>query len=146
MDCGFYGCGFFHLGIECFIGQLTKLLTNYVCNSGLGRHLQTSMELLVIEAGISTQILSKDFSRYSGCVSHCWLKLVWEKISLFNLTIKIRELPAHFPRANNDWLMLVFEDMGYSKEELVRLNRVHCHQQAIFYLDIFDSIGRSIDR
>jgi hypothetical protein len=146
MDRGFYGCGFPHPGVECFIGQLTKLLTNYGCNSGLGRHLQTLMELLVIKAGISTQILSKDFSWYSGWDSHCWLKLVWEKISLFNLTVKIRELPLRFPRANNDWLMLVIEDMGYSKEELARLNRVRCHQQAIFYSDIFDSRGRSIDR
>jgi hypothetical protein len=97
MDHGFFGCRFPHPGVECLIGQLTKLLTNYGCNSGLGRHLQTSMNLLVIEAGISTQILSKDYRRYSRWVSHCWLKSVWEKIDLFNLTVKIRELPLRFP-------------------------------------------------
>ncbi len=26
MDCGFYGCGFPHHGVECFIAQLNKLL------------------------------------------------------------------------------------------------------------------------
>jgi hypothetical protein len=66
MDRGFYGCGFPHPGVECFIGQLTKLLTNYGCNLWLGRHLQSSMELLVIKARICTQILSKDFSWHSG--------------------------------------------------------------------------------
>jgi hypothetical protein len=80
MDRGFYGCGFPHPGVECFVGQISKLLTNYGCDSGLGRHLQTLMELLVIEVGVSTQILSIDYARYSGWVSHCWLKLVWEKV------------------------------------------------------------------
>jgi hypothetical protein len=48
MDRGFYGCGLTHPGVECFIAQVSKLLTNYSCNTGLGVHLQTSMELMVI--------------------------------------------------------------------------------------------------
>jgi hypothetical protein len=48
MDQGFYGCGLPHPGVECFIAQVSKLLTNYSCNTGLGVHLQTSMELMVI--------------------------------------------------------------------------------------------------
>ena len=48
MDRGFYGCGLPHPGVECFIAQVSKLLTNYGCNTGLGVHLQTSMELMVI--------------------------------------------------------------------------------------------------
>jgi len=28
MDRGFYGCGFPHPGVECFIAQISKLLTN----------------------------------------------------------------------------------------------------------------------
>jgi hypothetical protein len=49
MDHGFYGCGFPLPGVECFIAQLNKLLTNYGCNSGLGIYLQTSMELMIVE-------------------------------------------------------------------------------------------------
>ncbi len=65
MDHRFYGCSFPHLGVECFIAQLNKLLTNYRCNSGLGIHLQTSMELMIVEGEVLTQILSKPFQRYS---------------------------------------------------------------------------------
>ncbi len=43
MDRGFYGCGLPHSGVECFIAQLNKLLTNYGCSSGLGMYLQTSL-------------------------------------------------------------------------------------------------------
>ncbi len=131
--------------MECFIGKIVKLLTNYGCNSGLGLHLQTSMELLVIEAGVSTQILAQAYQPYSIWVTH-WLKSVWEKIDLFNLTLKIKPLPLQFPWTNDDWLMLIFVKTGYSNGDLVRLNRVRCHQQVLFYSDIFDARGRLINR
>jgi hypothetical protein len=97
MDRGFYGCGLPHPGIECFIAQISKLLTNFGCNTGLGVHIQTSMELMIIEGGVSNQILSQPYERYSKWVSHCWLKSVWEKIDLFSLTVEIRALPLPFP-------------------------------------------------
>jgi hypothetical protein len=42
--------------------------------------------------------------------------------------------------------MRMFERAGYTEGELIRLNRVRCHQQVLFYSDIFDCRGRSIDR
>ena len=146
LDRGFYGCGFPHPGVECMVGQISKLLTNYGCPSGLGQHLQTSMELLVIEAGVSSQILSMEYERYGAWVSSCWLKSVWEKICMFNLQVEIKELPLQPTRANDKWLMLCLEEAGYSKDELIRLNRVRCYQQVIFLSDIFGPNGRSIDR
>ena len=97
MDRGFYGCGLPHPGIECFIAQVSKLLTNYGCNTGLGVHIQTSMELMIIEGGVSNQILAQPYQRYSKWVSQCWLKSVWEKIDLFNLTVEVSALPLPFP-------------------------------------------------
>jgi hypothetical protein len=79
MDWGFYGCGFPHPGVECLIAQLNKLLINYGCNSGLGLHMQTLMELMIIEAGFSNQLMSLPYQTYNKWVTHSWLKLVWEK-------------------------------------------------------------------
>jgi hypothetical protein len=97
MDHGFFGCGFPHPGMECLIAQLNKLLTNYGCNSGLGIHLQTSMELMIVGGGVSTQILSQPFQRYSKWVTNSWLKSVWEKVDLFNFKVEIKELPLKMP-------------------------------------------------
>jgi hypothetical protein len=47
MDRGFYGIGFPHPGVECLVAQINKLLTHYGSSSGLGIHMQASMELLV---------------------------------------------------------------------------------------------------
>ena len=146
MDRGFYGCGFPHPGVECFIAQISKLLTNYGCNTGLGVHLQTSMELMVIECGVSCQVLAQPYSTFSKWVSHCWLKSVWEKVDRFDLTVTIKSLPLKFPRENDEWMMLMLQREGFSDDELIRLNRVRCHQQVLFYSDIFDFRGRAIHR
>jgi hypothetical protein len=42
--------------------------------------------------------------------------------------------------------MLVLESEGYSENKLIRLNWVQCHQQVLFYSEIFDARGRLIDR
>jgi hypothetical protein len=76
MNRGFYGCDFLHPGVERLIAQLNKLLINYGCNSGLGLHMQTLMELMIIEAGVSNQLMSLPYQRYSKWVSHSWLRLV----------------------------------------------------------------------
>jgi hypothetical protein len=66
-----------------------KLLTHYGCISGIGIHMQASMELLIVEAGISTQPLVEKYNAYSIWVTHCWLKSVWEKLDIFSMQIKI---------------------------------------------------------
>jgi hypothetical protein len=42
--------------------------------------------------------------------------------------------------------MKVLEAEGYSKVELIALNRVRCYQQVIFLLDILIASGRAVDK
>jgi hypothetical protein len=63
--------------------------------------------------------LAQPYQKYSKWVSHCWLKLVWEKVDLFNLTVKIKALPLPFPRKNDDWLMLVLKHKGYTDNKII---------------------------
>jgi hypothetical protein len=62
MDRGFYGIGFPHPEVECMVAQINKLLTHNGSSSGLGIHMQASMELLVTEGGVLTQILAEPFA------------------------------------------------------------------------------------
>jgi hypothetical protein len=71
-----YGAGLLHPGMECFIAQINKLLTHYSSSSGLGVHMQVSMEMLIIESGVSTQILSEPFAWYGIWVTQSWLQSV----------------------------------------------------------------------
>ncbi len=146
MDRGFYSIGFLHPGVECMVAQINKLLTHYGSSSGLGIHMQASMELLVTEGGVSTQILAEPFARYRKWTTHCWLKLVWEKMDRFCLQTEVAELPLQPLREQDKWIMKVFVECGYTDDELVRLNRVRCNQQVFFYSDIFDAGGSALDR
>jgi hypothetical protein len=146
LDRGFYGIGLPHPGVECFVAQINKILMHYGCSSGLGIHMQVSMEMMIIEGGISTQILSEPYTRYGKRVTYCWLRLLWEKVDMFCFCIEIRELALATPRENDGWIMLAFVDLGFTDDELIGLNRAQCHQQVIFTSDVFDASGRALDR
>jgi hypothetical protein len=51
------------------------------------------MELMIMEGGVSMQILSQPFQRYSKWVTNSWLKSLWEKVDLFNFKVEIKEIP-----------------------------------------------------
>jgi hypothetical protein len=125
---------------------MNKLLTHYGSNTGLGIHMQLAMELLITEVGTSLQPLSTPFYRCKGWDTHCWLKLLWEKVYIFLVCIEILELPLKFPREWDNWLMAAFKNADYNGKALVCLNRVQCYQQAIFILDVLDASGKAIDR
>jgi hypothetical protein len=60
--------------------------------------------------------------------------------------VEIAPLPLQPPRENNRWLMLALIDHGFSKNELIHLNRVRCHQQVLFLSDVFDASGWALDQ
>jgi hypothetical protein len=86
---GFYGIRCPHPGIECMIAQVAKLLTHYGCFLGVGIQLQVSMELLIIELGLSAQPLQEPYEKYGKRVTHSWIKLVWEKVSKYKIKVEI---------------------------------------------------------
>jgi hypothetical protein len=132
LDRGFFGCGLPHPGVECFIAQLKKLLTNYGCTSSLRIHLQTLMELMIVEGGVSMQLLLLSFQCYSKWVTHCWLRSMWEKVDMFDIRVWIKELPLKPPQEHDGWIMLLLKKADYLDEELICLNRIQCYQQTIF--------------
>ncbi len=56
------------------------------------------------------------------------------------------ELPLKFPIEQDNWLMAAFENADYDEKALIHLNRVRCHQQALFISDVLDASGKAIDR
>jgi hypothetical protein len=145
MDSGFYGVGFPHPGEKCLVGQGNKILSHYGSQTGLGKHMQLSTELLIIEARVSFQPFTEPYVQYSKWVTHSLLMFLWEKADMFQIKIEINNLPLYVPRMNDRWLMKVLEAEGYSELELIALNRVRCYQQEIFLLDILIASGRAVD-
>jgi hypothetical protein len=142
----FFGSGCPHMGVECLVGQLEKLLTHYGCQTVVGKLLQSSMEMFIIELGMSRQPFRENFSLCSQWTTHSWLKSVWEKVQLFHIDVQIGNIDITPPRLGDDWLMKTFVGMDFPTKELIRLNRVRLAQQVLFVSDVLDAGGRALDR
>jgi hypothetical protein len=124
LDRGFFGAGFPHPGVEATVEQTNKLLMHYGCHTALGDELQTLLELLVVDLGLSFQPFCASYNHYGNWVTTCWLKQVWEKVDRYGLVLTVRNLLLSFPREGDDWLMTQFITAGYKGEDLLTLNRV----------------------
>jgi hypothetical protein len=134
LDCGFYGAGFPHPGVEPMVEQANKLLMHYGFHAALGTELQRSLKLLVADLGLSFQPFQVSFEHYGKWVTTSWLKRVWEKVVHYNLVLLVHNLLSVFPREGDDWLMARFIAAGYNGINLLILNRVQKHQQVLFLL------------
>jgi hypothetical protein len=146
LDRGFYGVGFPNPGLECFVAQVTKLLVHYGCRSSLGREMLVSLELMIVELGLSSQPFSKAFNKYHSWITHSWLKSIWEKTSKFSVTIELKPIPIEPPRENDKWFMQAIEEEGtFNEKEKEIINRFRCHQQVLFVSCTMDAGGRIVD-
>ena len=124
LDMGFYGAGCPHVSIECFVQQINKLIMHYGCKSNNGLSMKVSLEYMILELGISGQPFQESYVKYEQRVTHCWLKSIWEKCSKFDVLAEVGDVPIELPRLGEHWLIKIFEQLGYSTQDLARLNRV----------------------
>jgi hypothetical protein len=139
LDAGFCGVGYPHPAIECLLAQLNKLIMDYDSPSCRGLNMQTLLELLIIETGLSLQPFTEDYSTCQHWVTPSWLKLVWKKASQLNIDIQLAPLPLQPPQEHNSWIMAEFLQLEYNTQVLRQLNSVRLYQQVIFLLDVMDA-------
>ena len=108
--------------------------------------MQVSLELLVIEVGVSGQPFQVDYKVYGEWATDSWLKSVWEKVFLFGVVVIEGNLKVELPRQNDEWPMPVLRRLHFSEPELACLNWVRLHQQVLFVLDVMDAGGRALDQ
>ena len=128
---GFYGAGFPHPCVKATVEQRNKLLMHYGCHTALGDKLQTLIELLLLDLGLSFQPFSVSYTTYGNWVTNCWVKRVWEKVDHFGFQIQVNNLLPTFPWEKNNWLM----------SRVIRK-----HQQVLFLSDILGASRRCLDK
>jgi hypothetical protein len=139
VDAGFYCPGLPHLGVEALIAMANKLLMHFRSKTALGNLLRTSYSLLLLKLGVSFQPLQSSYQQFSFLATHTWMKMLWEKLDMFNITIQTAQSSLKFPRRGDKFL--VFIEQGHSREALLRLNQVRVHLQLIFLSDILSALG-----
>ncbi len=98
VDAGFYCPGLPHPGVEALIAMTNKLLMHFGCRMALGNLLRTSYSLLLLELGVSFQPLQSLYRQFSFLATHTWMKMLWEKLDKFNITVQTAESPLKFPQ------------------------------------------------
>ena len=142
---GFFGVGCPHVGIECLIGQVQKLLMHFGCASNVGMKMRVSLEQLIVEVGVSNQPLQENFERFRSRVTWCWLVSLWEKCTKYGVKVTFNDCGLKLPRERDKWLRSEFERIGCTGSVLDRLERVRCHQQVVFLSEVVGISGRSLD-
>ena len=84
--------------------------------------MRASHLLFLLELGISTQPLQESYEKYSFLSTHSWMKMLWEKLSMFSVWTIVGDGGLDNLREGNRFLMQVFIERGYSKDTLLRLN------------------------
>jgi hypothetical protein len=147
LDRGFYGIGCPHPGIKCLVAQITKLLVHYRCQSGIGIKMQVSMELLLMELGISAQPQKESYVQYGKWITGTWLNSIWEKVDKFRIAVEIAPLPVCPPRKGDKWFMQAAMEAGVSDPNKQRiLDQFRCHQQVLYVSDVLDAGGKCLDK
>jgi hypothetical protein len=144
MDAGFFGVGLPHLGIEALIAMANKLLMHYGCHTATGWFMQMSYSLFYLELGLLFQLPQELYQKYGHLVTHLWMKILWEKLSMFNVHTVIADLPLRFSREGDQFIMQVLVEAGYTGEALRRLNRIRVSLQKLFLSDILTASGSKV--
>ncbi len=95
---GFYGGGCPHPGIEAAVAQLNKLIMHFGCRSVVGLKLQISWEYLILELGVTVQIMQLSFRTYAFLATDCWLKSVWENVDEYGVRVEVDTITITPPR------------------------------------------------
>ena len=84
MNIGFYGAGCTHIGIECFIAQVNKLLMHIRVQKQWWAETEDLAGVLGWRARYFWTTLPRIL------VTDCWLKLLWEKCHMFEVLVDCR--------------------------------------------------------
>jgi hypothetical protein len=145
IDAGFYGVGLPNLGIKALIAMANKLLMHYGGNMATGKLMQSSYSLLFVEVGLSFQPLQESYERCGCLATHSWMKILWVKLSKFDMKLIVEDFNQRYPCKNSQFIMQVLIKSGYSGDMFKRLNCVRVLQQLLFMSDILTAKGSKFD-
>ena len=144
-NCGFYGVGCPHVGVECFVEQTNKVLMYYGSPSNLGLKMKISLDYMIPEMGILLQPLQESYKKYEQWMTTSWLKSLLEKCDQFDVMVDFNDTPLELPCCGDKWLMREFLCCGFFADEPRRLNRFRIHMQVLFLSYILSASGKILD-
>ena len=78
--------------------QIQKLQEHYGFDSNLGLKMSVSIEMLIVELGVSVHPFQESLNKYKNWVTWNWIVSVWGKCDMFKVVIDINDNFLKMPR------------------------------------------------
>jgi hypothetical protein len=134
------GLGIKHIHTLQEIAHLKDLLQHTYMNSTTGQLYHISLEYLILEVGIDSNLTSVDFNTYKMLATNSLIKNTWEFLQKNNIFLDHNiKVP---PNTQYDKpLMPEFLKLNPTKSELEALNQCRLYLQAYYILDLATASG-----
>jgi len=139
----YHGLGLLHPFWEQGVSAL-KLFLEFMNTSHPEQSLlQTSLEYLQLEVGISTPILQSDFNWWGSLATNCWLKNLWNFVSIVHIQLTSNTLETFPFQHQGDTCIMdqIRRTFFLAPTKLVAFNCCHIAHQVYFLLDFMDGWG-----
>jgi hypothetical protein len=141
----FGGVGLLSLSTEATIARVNLFVQHWGMPNPIGQMLQTSMEALQLEIFCVGCPLNEPFNPMGPLVMHCWLRLFWEVVDKFCLSLEIDYPVIPFPCKNDVTIMSIAVSQGLRGDDLLSVKRCRLSSSSIFPSDIASANGHHMD-
>ncbi len=140
----FQGLGLPIFSLEKLADCLRLLQRHWGTESTLGKALKCSFELVQVETGLEGNFLTRSYSRLSNLASHSWLKLLWELIHHYQVTVVFPEDVSIPPLRERDKVLMEEIIKILPPSQWVSFNRVRKFHKVYFISQLTLCDGKTI--
>jgi hypothetical protein len=137
------GLGIKHIHTLQEIARLKDILQHTYDNTTTGKLYRTSLEYLILEIGISTDLSSIDFNLYHTLATDCLVKNTWEFLYTYNIKLE-HDITIPKNMTHDSPIMYEFSTKYTSITELEALNQCRIFLRAYYVSDIATASGTKL--
>ncbi len=139
----YMGLGIEHLYTVQEILRIKDFIFHTHYNTDTGSLYQISLEVLLLEVGVSNNLHDLPYSKLSCLATSSLIKSTWNFLSTHDLTLKY-EIKIPPSRINDQPIMKLFIDTSTPIDDLLRINRCRLYLRAFYLSDITDGFGTQL--
>jgi hypothetical protein len=137
------GIGIKHIHTLQEIAWIKDIIQHVHDKTTTGQLYQTTLEHLILEVGVNTNLTLVDFSKYNILATNSLIKSTWGFLYENQITIE-HNITVPKNTVNDIPIMLQFIQLPTTSEELVALNQCHLYLQAYFVSDLATASGETL--
>jgi hypothetical protein len=134
------GVGIEHLYTIQEIMRLKDLVYHTTYDTDTGNLYRISLEILLIEVGISANLSELNYDQLSGMATPSLVKSTWKFLHENSIHLE-HDLQLWPPRSQDQLIMVLILQVNPSISELLSFNRCRLFLQALFVSDLADGFG-----